>query len=118
MLPALTALLLFQLAGEALTRGFALGVPGPVLGLAGLAAALAASTSLRDAVGPTANGLLRHLSLLFVPAAVGVVQQLPVIAAEFVPILGALLVSTALTIAVTALVFRGVARVLGVEADR
>jgi holin-like protein len=117
MLPAITTLLLFQLGGEALTRGLALGVPGPVLGMAGLALALAASRDLRDAVAPTANGLLRHLSLLFVPAAVGVVQQLPVIAAEFVPILAALLVSTSLTIAVTALVFRSVARALGLAPE-
>lgn len=40
MLAAITLLLLFQLAGEAITLVFALPVPGPVLGMGLLFAAL------------------------------------------------------------------------------
>ena len=59
------------------------------------------SPSLRD----TANGLLTHLSLLFVPAGAGVMIHAQRIRGEALPIVAALVVSTALTIAVTAWVF-------------
>ena len=53
-----------------------------------------------------ADGLLRHLSLLFVPAGVGVMLHAARLEAEWPAILAAILVSTALTIVVTVLVFR------------
>lgn len=106
MLAAITLLLLFQLAGEAIALYFALPVPGPVIGMALLFAALAwrggPSTDLRG----TAQNLLLHLSLLFVPAGVGVMLHLQRMADEWLPLLVALLVSTFVTIAVTALVLR------------
>lgn len=106
MLAAITLLLLFQLAGEAITLYFALPVPGPVIGMALLFAALAwrggPSTDLRG----TAQNLLLHLSLLFVPAGVGVMLHLQRMVDEWLPLLVALLVSTFVTIAITALVLR------------
>jgi holin-like protein len=118
MLIAVTALLLCQLIGEALARGLALTIPGPVIGLALLALAIARSPTLRQAIEPTAGGLLRHLSLLFVPAAVGVVQYLPLLAAQGVAIGTALVLSTLATLAVTALTFRLVARLISVGEER
>jgi putative effector of murein hydrolase LrgA (UPF0299 family) len=50
------------------------------------------------------------LSLLFVPAAVGIVQQGGVLAANGLSIVVALVVSTVLTLAVTAAVFVWAAR--------
>jgi holin-like protein len=78
MLNALTLILLvFQLIGEVLAQLFALPVPGPVIGMALLFVALALrggpSVELRD----TAQNLLQHLSLLFVPAGVGVMLHFP-----------------------------------------
>jgi holin-like protein len=52
-----------------------------------------------------AEGLARHLSLLFVPAGVGVMMYVGQVAAEWMPIAFALLVSTVLAIAATALTF-------------
>lgn len=115
MLPALATLILFQLAGEIIGHGLGLPVPGPVVGFVLLAVALLASPRLRGAVSPTANTLLGYLSLLFVPAAVGVVQFLPLLRAELLPIVVALLVSTWLGMLVTALVFRAVAARMGIE---
>ncbi len=86
MLIALLILLGSQLLGEAATRLLGLTIPGPVLGLVLLAAAAASSVRVRDAVEPTATGLLRHLSLLFVPAGVGIVQHLPRLLSEGVAI--------------------------------
>ncbi len=106
MLAALTLLLIFQLAGEAIALYFALPVPGPVIGMGLLFAALAlrggASLDLRN----TAQNLLQHLSLLFVPAGVGVMLHVQRMADEWLPIVVALVVSTLLTIIVTVLVLR------------
>jgi putative effector of murein hydrolase LrgA (UPF0299 family) len=118
MLVAIAALLIFQLAGEALARGLALTIPGPVIGLTLLALAIGASGRFRQAIEPTARGLLQHLSLLFVPAAVGIVQQLPRLEAEGIAIGTALIVSTVAALAVTALTFRAVARLLHVSEEQ
>ena len=106
MLGALTLLLVFQLTGEVLAQLFALPIPGPVIGMALLFAALALrggpSPELRD----TAQNLLQHLSLLFVPAGAGVMIHFARIGGEWPAILVALVASTAITLAVTALVLR------------
>lgn len=113
MLKGLLLLLACQLVGEAVTRELLLPVPGPVLGLAMLAVLLLARPSLHATVGPVANTLLSNLSLLFVPAAVGVVQVLPLLRTEGVAIGAAVVVSTVAALVVTALTFRAVARLLG-----
>jgi len=118
MIIALSTLILFQLAGEVVARAAGLPVPGPVLGFVLLSVALLASPGLRRAIAPTANTLLSHLSLLFVPAAVGIVQLLPRLRAEAVPIAVALLISTWAGMAVTALVFRAVAARLGIADEK
>ena len=114
MIAALTLLLGCQLAGEIFARGLGLPVPGPVLGLALLAAGLwwnAHRTGAPpDAVehtqlGRLALALIANLGLLFVPAGVGVVEQLPVLGSNAVAIVVALVASTALTLVVTAAVF-------------
>ena len=105
MLTALTVLLCCQLAGEAASRLLGLPVPGPVLGMLLLFALLLGRAGAVETVRETSSGLLRHLSLLFVPAGVGLVRHTARLRAELLPIAVALLVSTALTVAVTALVF-------------
>lgn len=100
MLRNLTALLACQLAGEIIVRAAGLPVPGPVAGMALLFCGLVARGASEGLAG-TANGLLNHLALLFVPAGVGVVDHLGLIEDEWRPIAGALLVSTLVTIAVT-----------------
>ncbi len=106
MLAAITLLLLFQLAGEAIARYFALPVPGPVIGMALLFAALAWRGEPSADLRSTAQNLLQHLSLLFVPAGVGVMLHLQRMADEWLPLLVALVISTFVTIAVTALVLK------------
>jgi holin-like protein len=113
MLIALTLLLVFQLAGEAVSRVAGIAVPGPVIGFALLGVLLAASPRAMRTVAPTADTLVRHLSLLFVPAAVGIIQQAPLLVSEGVAIVAALLVSTLAALAVTALTFRAVSRRMG-----
>lgn len=117
MLNALATLLVCQLIGEVAARGFDLPVPGPVLGLVLLFLGLTLRGGLPDELQATAQGLLRHLSLLFVPAGTGIVLHLARIRAEWLAIVTALVLSTLLTLAVTALVFRLAARLVG-ESDQ
>ncbi|MDD2665284.1 MAG: CidA/LrgA family protein [Dechloromonas sp.] len=106
MLSALTQLLVFQLAGEVLARGLGLPVPGPVLGMLLLFAALALRGGPGEELQNTGQTLLQHLSLLFVPAGTGIVVHLHRVADEWLALLLSLLVSTAATLAVTALTMK------------
>jgi holin-like protein len=98
-------LLLCQTAGELLARATGLPLPGPVLGLLGLLALLAWAP-LRAPVAAAAEPLMTHLSLLFVPVGVGVVVHLSLLAEHVVGIALALVLSTLVGMAVTALVLR------------
>ena len=115
MLTALTALLVCQLIGEAAVRLVGLPVPGPVLGLVLLLAFLALRREIPAALETTAGGLLKHLSLLFVPAGVGVLQHLARIQAEWLAIATALLVSSVATIVVTAVIMRAMIRLMKLD---
>jgi holin-like protein len=110
LLAGFTWLLLFQCAGEALVRFAGWPVPGPVAGMALLFAALLVRRSAPDSLSVAADGLARHLSLLFVPAGVGVLLHVARVADEWLPIVVALTVSTVLAIAATALTFQWLAR--------
>ena len=123
MIAGLAALLGCQLAGEVLVRAFALPLPGPVAGLgllfvalvvngrrAGLAEAQVPEPQVPDALGAVSDALLRNLSLLFIPASVGVIKYLDVLRDRAVPILLAIAVSTTLALVVTAVTFRFVSR--------
>lgn len=103
MIPALATLLVFQLLGEALVLATGAPVPGPVAGLAMLLLTLVLRPSVLDAVKPTAQTLLQHLSLLFVPAGVGVMLHLQRLGNEALAIGVALVVSTLVGLASAAL---------------
>lgn len=110
MLRALTILLVCQFAGEVTARAAALPLPGPVIGLLLLLAALIIRGGPDKALNETSSGLLRHLSLLFVPAGVGIVTQLDALAQNWFAILAAVLVSTALGLMVTGWVMQRLSR--------
>ena len=106
MLAAITVLLVCQLVGEIVVVVFGLPVPGPVVGMVLLFVHLIVRRRVSEDLSNTSNGLLRHLSLLFVPAGVGVMAHLNRLGDEWLPISVSLVLSTLLTIAVTALVMR------------
>ena len=110
MLRAITLLLLFQLAGEALVRLLHWPVPGPVLGMALLFGALSLWRRSDRALEQSAAGLLRWLPLLFVPACVGVISQGDVLRREGLAIIVALVVSTLAAMIVTALTMQWLLR--------
>ena len=98
----LALLLACQLAGETVSRATNLPVPGPVLGLVLVFAGLLALRRVPEPLERTSRGLLDNLSLLFVPAGVGIVQHLDILRAQWLPIAAAILGSTLLTMWVTA----------------
>ena len=101
MLFALTQLLVCQLAGEVIARAFTLAVPGPVIGMGILLVTLLYLQSVPKNLESTAEAILSHLSLLFVPAGVGVVAHLTLLGNEWQAILGSLVGSTVVTVLVT-----------------
>jgi putative effector of murein hydrolase LrgA (UPF0299 family) len=119
---SLTLILLCQLAGEAVAVGTGWPIPGPVIGMALLLLVLVLRdrtrtlipAELRDGtVESTAKGLLSHLSLLFVPAGVGVLQRLDVIASHGIGLAVALVASTLLGLLATVGVFLAASRLIG-----
>lgn len=103
MLGFLTLIFCYQLAGELAVSGLELPIPGPVVGMALLFAGLVIHGSLPKDLGATADALIGNLSLCFIPAGVGVMLHASLIGEDWLPISVALLASTCLAIAVTAL---------------
>lgn len=116
MVAALLIILSFQLAGEVFSRGLGLSLPGPVLGMIGLLIALVIWPKLSERLRPVTSGLLGHLSLLFVPAGVGIVAHAGALRTYGVGIAAALMISTALALAAGAWAFTLVARWTGDDA--
>jgi holin-like protein len=121
MIASLSLILLCQLAGEIIVRGLVLPMPGPVLGLLFLLLLLLARDRFSilargplrdDAVETASRGLLANLSLLFVPAGVGVVQKLDLIAAHGIAIIAVLAVSVVVTLLTTVGTFLAASRLL------
>ncbi len=115
-------LLTFQLVGEVAARGLGLPAPGPVVGLALLGGALALFHAWRpfddealaqSELGRVATGLLSALSMMFVPAGVGVVQYLDLLKEQGVAIATALVASTLVTLLATVGAFLLVKRLIG-----
>jgi holin-like protein len=117
MIHALAVILLCQLTGEGVSRLLALPVPGPVLGLALLFVLMLASDRVSALVRPTADGILRHLSLLFVPAGVGVVGHLGALSQYGGKLALVLILSTALALVAGVLAFVAVAHLTGHRAQ-
>ena len=121
MIASLGLILLCQLLGEIVVRGFGAPIPGPVVGLIILLLLLQGRDRLdllrRGPLGDggverAASGMLAHLSLLFVPAGVGVVQHLDLVSSHGVAIFVILAVSAIVTLVVTAVTFILTSRLL------
>lgn len=110
MLAALTQLLLFQLCGEIIAHALALPVPGPVLGMVLLFVFLLLRRGPGRELQNTSHNLLQHLSLLFVPAGTGIILHLHRLREEWLAIALSLVLSTAITLAVTALLLQALTR--------
>ncbi|MBZ2168851.1 MULTISPECIES: CidA/LrgA family protein [Marinobacter] len=102
----ITWLLVYQLIGEVTVRLADVPIPGPVLGMVLLFITLWIRGRTAESLDQASSALLSHLSLLFVPAGVGMMVHFDRIAAEWLPITIALLLSTVLTMVATALIMQ------------
>jgi putative effector of murein hydrolase LrgA (UPF0299 family) len=92
-----------------ISRGLHLPLPGPVVGMLLLLFALRWPI-VQDSVRVVAEFLLQHLSLLFVPVGVGVMTHLDVLGRYGARIAIVIVLSTWISLAVTALVLRALMR--------
>ncbi|MFK0299775.1 CidA/LrgA family protein [Brevundimonas sp. NPDC090276] len=109
MIGAIALLFVCQLAGEVIHRLTGLPLPGSVIGMVLLLGWLAFVPRERLTLTQVTGWLTAHLSIMFVPAAVGVMQEGAILSRYGLGIVVAVVVSTLLTLVVTALVFRAVA---------
>jgi len=119
MLAGITVLLVFQLIGEVTAYYLGCFVPGPVIGMAMVAAVLILAEGSK-ALAPahrqtleTSRAILANLGILFVPAGVGIIQHLDLIRDRGLALLAIVLVSTAITLTATVWVFILVKRLTG-----
>ena len=116
MIVAFLLLISCELAGEVVREAFDLPIPGSVIGMLLLAAMLASRKDKPDApaipavLGETAEALISHMGLLFVPAGVGVIAEAGLLREEWLPIMAGLIGSTILSLAVTGLVMHWTTR--------
>jgi len=127
VIASLSLILLCQLAGEAFVRGLGLPMPGPVVGLMLLLlllllrdhfVLLARGPLQGEGVESASRGLLANLSLVFVPAGVGVVQKIDLIVDHGIAFLGVLVVSVLITLVVTVGTFLVASRLLTRAQDK
>jgi putative effector of murein hydrolase LrgA (UPF0299 family) len=97
-------LLTFQCVGELIAYVTRIPIPGPVIGMVLFLGVLSASPAFAQRVEYVSRGLLSHLSLLFVPAGVGVMALAGEMKGQLIAISLAIVISTILSIAVTAMV--------------
>ncbi len=114
MIESFCLILICQLIGEVIVRGLQVAIPGPVIGLMLLLIllllrdrfAILSRGPLQEAgVESASRALLANLSLLFVPAGVGVVQKLDLLAEHGIAIVAALAISVVITLLATVAAF-------------
>ena len=102
MIGAIAALLLMQLVGTLLVQFTHIPLPGPVVGMLLLFVWLLWRGSAPLALKSTTRPILENLSLLFVPAGVGIIAHWRAAAGQAWQIAFVLVVAAAVTLLVTA----------------
>ena len=113
MIGGLLVLLGFELVGEVIAQLTGWPIPGPVIGMTLLFTTLLVRGGASDGLQRTARVLLSHLSLFFVPAGAGIVAYVVLIRREWLPLSAALVGSTTLAMAVTAVTMQALVRAKG-----
>lgn len=106
MLLSLTVILLCQLMGEIIAKVGNIPVPGPVIGMVILFCSLVIRRGAHHRLEATGGFLLQNLSLLFVPAGVGIITNLDILLESAVPIAGAIIIGTVVSIVITGVVMQ------------
>ena len=101
MIEYLTLILLCELIGEFAVRTLDIPFPGPVVGMVLLFTFLLIKGSVPEELDKVSTALLNNLSLMFVPAGVGIMVHFELLSTDIFPLSIAMVLSTILTIAVT-----------------
>lgn len=112
MLQSIAIILGAQTLGELINRLTGVSVPGPVIGMLLLLIAFFLWDGLIDRIRPTAGVLLAHLSLLFVPAGVGIIRHGERFMNEGVAIAVTIAVTSVVAMLVTIAAVKGTERLL------
>lgn len=94
MLRGLALLLVFQSLGEVAVRASGTVVPGPVVGMVLLFIFLVVRKDSPRSLTEVADGLLSHLAIFYIPAAVGVMLYAKPLAEQGIAWIAAILLST------------------------
>jgi holin-like protein len=117
MIKGIALLLLFQLIGESIVFSTGIPLPGPVVGLVLLFAAMqfckTMGFGLFAEAEAAADGFLANLGLLFVPAGVGIVALWSELQSQAGILLAIVVASAILTLAATVWTFIAVQRLMG-----
>ena len=117
-LNGITLLLIYQLVGEISVLLLRIPVPGPVLGMVMLFLTLVFRGRSTTSLDSASSALLSHLSLLFVPAGVGMIVHFDRVIHEWLPITIALVLSTIITMAATAIIMSASSRLLSKKGQK
>ncbi len=110
MLKAILILFLCLVIGNVINKLTGLPLPGGVIGLVILLAALIWRGGPGKELRETSHFLLRNMTVFFIPASAGLITQLPALKQDALPIGAAILGSTVLGMAVTAFLMHWLAR--------
>jgi holin-like protein len=113
----ISILLIYQLVGEFIVLLLGLPIPGPVIGMLLLLLTLLLKGHAPTSLDIASNTLLKHLSLLFIPAGVGLMVHFDLIAAQWLPIMMTLILSTVFTMLVTAFIMTFSLRLFSKDTD-
>lgn len=106
MLRSFFVLLLFQALGEAVKAATGVLLPGPIIGMLMLFAALCAWQKLPQDLIATSQQLISHLPLMILPPAVGVYFLGRLFSDQWLAISAAVLVGTILSFVFNALLLK------------
>jgi holin-like protein len=115
MILGLAILFCFLAVGEGVARLASIPVPGSVLGMILLAAALSLGLVRAEDIQAACDALLENLSLLFVPAGVGLMLYFGLPARSWLAVLAAMVPSTFLVLAAVGLLQARLERAPGKE---
>ncbi|MDO7673899.1 MAG: CidA/LrgA family protein [Reinekea forsetii] len=99
-------LLLFWLLGSALVAVLAWPIPGSVVGLLGLWLALVINGGVPDWLKKPSSLLIRYLTLLFVPAGVGLIDHWDRLLSHGMAMLVIIAISSVLSAVIIVLIFK------------
>jgi holin-like protein len=105
-LTGFVGLMAYWLVGELIVNMLGVSLPGAVAGMLLLLIVSLANKRVASSVSHASNGLLSNLALLYVPAGVGIDNHAAVLTEHGLGILATLVLSTAVTLAVTALTLK------------